>query len=323
MSYFQKEFSEARDLLENARRIVIISHRGPDGDTVGANLALKLALSLQWKKEVVSACVDPTPASSQFLPEVGPYVNDFDLSTFDVVMAVDCGAHYMMKFHETKPELLSKKIPLINMDHHASNDHFGTLNIVDAQAAAACQIVYRFLKFCDITITRHIATCLLHGLYYDTGSFMHSNTSPEVLEIAAELMWRGADMKRIVRHQFHSMSIPQLKIYGKILERSRVNSKQMTVSVLNDADFEATASSPEDTTGAIDYLNSVPDANFCCLLYEDRKGFLKGSFRSRVDDIDLSRLAGIFGGGGHKKAAGFSIPGRLLELSPRVKITEE
>lgn len=320
MRISQTEFLEAKNLLRAARKIVIISHRGPDGDTVGANLAMRLALKYQWGKEVISACIDIPSKSDNFLPECSEYLQDFDLSWPDLLVAVDCGAHYMMKFHESKPTLLSGTPPLLNIDHHASNDHFGKINLVDAEAASACQIVYRFLEFCGFKIDRKIATCILHGLYHDTGSFMHSNTTPEVLEIGSELLWKGADFKTIVRKQFHTMPVNKLKIYGKILERARVNSKKITISAVTDEDFSGTGATPDDTTGSIDYLNSIPDGDFCCLIYEDRKGTLKGSFRARVDDIDLSKLAGIFGGGGHKKAAGFNIPGHLMELNPRIRI---
>lgn len=320
MPILESEFFKAKELLVAARKIIIISHRGPDGDTVGANLALRLALKYQWGREVISACVDPISKSDSFLPECNEYVQDFDLAWPDLVIAVDCGAHYMMKFHEAKPALLSGNPPLLNIDHHASNDYFGKINLVDSGAAAACQIVYDFLKFCGFKIDRKIATCLLHGLYHDTGSFMHSNTDPQVLGIASDLLWKGADFKTIVRRQFHTMPVNQLKLYGKILERARVNEKNLTVSAVTQKDFQETGADADHTTGAVDYLNSIPDGKFCCLLYEDRKGMLKGSFRSRVDGIDLSRLAGLLGGGGHKKAAGFNIPGRLMEVDSGIRI---
>ncbi|MBI5413382.1 DHH family phosphoesterase [Candidatus Peregrinibacteria bacterium] len=320
MKNFEKEFKKTRELIETAQKIVIISHRGPDGDAVGANLGLRLALRHQLNKQVASACVDPPPANCDFLPEVGEFVRDFDQAAVDLLIFVDCGARYMSKFHETKPELFSGKPPVINIDHHASNDHFGQVNIVDEDAAAASELIYYFLAFCGLEITRQIATCLLNGLYFDTGSFMHSNTSPAILEVASNLLWKGADFKTIAKRQFHTMPVKQLKVYGKILENARVNSKKMTISALRKADLESMNAGPDETTGAIDYLNSIVDGNFCCFLYEDRKGLLKGSLRTRADDIDLSNLAGLFGGGGHKKAAGFTVPGRLLETDGRFKI---
>lgn len=322
MKNFGGEFSLAKEILERSQKIVILSHRGPDGDTVGSNLALRLALKEQWGKEVISACVDPPPRYSDFVQDVNEYVRDFDLNWPDVIVTVDCGAHYMTRFHETKPDIFSGKIPVINIDHHASNDFFGTVNIVDPDSAAACEIVYHFLLHCGFKINRNIATSLLHGLYFDTGSFMHSNTSPDVLSVASNLMWKGADYKTIVRKQFHTMPISQLKMYGHVLEHARVNSKKLTVSTITEKDYISVGATPDDAGGVIDYLNWIPEGDFCCLIQEDRKGNVKGSLRSRVDSIDLSKLAGIFGGGGHKKASGFSIPGRLIETDGRITIEQ-
>src|SRR3989344_8051186 len=120
--YFEKEFLEAKNLLLSARRIVILSHRHPDGDAVGANLALRLALKHQWNKKVVSACVDPPPQTYDFLPDFNEYANDFDQSCADLIVTVDVGASYMAKFHEIKPSIFSGNPPVINIDHHASND---------------------------------------------------------------------------------------------------------------------------------------------------------------------------------------------------------
>lgn len=320
MCICESDFLAAKKLLVSAHKIIIISHCGPDGDTIGANLALRRALKTQWNKEIVSACIDPPPQNCDFLPEVNRFVRDFDQNWADVIVVVDAGASYMTKFHESKPGLFSGNPPVINIDHHASNGKYGQINLVEDSAASTTQIIHRFLAFCGLKIDRHIATCLLNGLYYDTGSFMHSNTSPAALEVASELLWKGADFKTIVRKQFHTMPVKQLRLYGTIFERMRVNSRKMTLSALSSGDFDQMSADPDDTTGAIDYLNSVPDGNFCCLIHEDRKGVLKGSLRSRVDDIDLSQIAGIFGGGGHKKAAGFSVPGRLREIAPQIKI---
>lgn len=332
---FEKEFIEARRLIEGAERIVIISHRGPDGDAVGANLGLRLALISHFKKNpttVISACVDPPPASAHFLVDVKKYVRDFDLDgtnpthpnylggPLDLLISVDCGASNMVKFGETKPTLFSGKVPFINIDHHATNDNFGTVNIVDPHAAAACQLVYEFLIFCGAKLDRHMSTALLHGLYFDTGSFMHSNTTPEVLHIASQLMWRGADFKTIARSQFHTMPIKQLKLLGRAFERARVNDKGVTVSTLTAQDFAETGANNEDTGSAIDYLNAVPEGRMACLLYEDRKGMIKGSLRTLRDEINLSKLAGIFGGGGHKKASGFAVPGKMELTKDGIKI---
>lgn len=301
---------EVGSLLKESKRIVILSHRNPDGDTIGANLGLKNALK-QWGKEAISACVDPPPDYSLMLKGAYEFVNDFDLNAVDLIISVDCGAHYMTRFHETKPDLLNKKIPFINIDHHASNDHFGTHNLVHSTAAAATFTVYHLLKYLNFKITPDIASALLLGLYYDTGSFMHSNTTPEVLEMAGDLLSYGADFKKTVKAMFRTNPVGQLKLWGRVLSRARLNSKNAIVSGVTAQDFKECETTSEDLTGVIDLLNSVPEGKFSILLSEDGKGNVKGSLRTQNDHIDLSRLAGLFGGGGHKKASGFSVPGRL------------
>ncbi len=320
-------FSQAQQTLEKARRIIILSHRHPDGDTIGSNLGLRFALE-RIGKSVTSACIDPLPENSLFLHGADYFVNDFRPEDFDLFITVDCGAHYMTRFHEKYPEILprgqkklgKKETPLINIDHHASNDFFGTVNIVDPEAASATQIVYLFLNFLHSQISRDIATALLHGLYFDTGSFMHSNVTPEVLRIASELMWKGADFSTIVKKQFRTAPIRQLKLWGRIFNRISVTPRKLTRSYVLHKDYIECGAKPEDTTGAIDYLNAVPEGRFSSLLSQDGDGKLKGSFRTRDDSIDLSKLAGLLGGGGHKKAAGFSVPGDLVQEGENIKI---
>jgi bifunctional oligoribonuclease and PAP phosphatase NrnA len=310
---FEVELLEqVKDLFEQSKKIVIISHRSPDGDTVGANLALKHGLE-QWGKTVVSACIDPPPEYSLILNGSYEFVNDFELSEFDLIMAVDCGSHELIRFHETKPEIFDKKIPFINIDHHPSNDFFGTHNLVHDTAAAAVFTVYHLIKYLKINITREMATALMMGLYYDTGSFMHSNTDKNVMEMAADLLNLGADMKRIVKTMFHTTPVEQLKLWGRIMTRARVTDRHAVVSAVTQKDFEECGAKQNATNGVIDFLNSVPEGKFSVLLNEDQKGNIKGSLRTQQNDIDLSKMASLFGGGGHRKAAGFSVKGRLQQ----------
>lgn len=308
-----QEFAQIKELITKSHNVAIISHKSPDSDTVGASLALKLGLK-SVGKNAESFAKDSIPANLQFLPEAATIKNTINPSLFDIIFAIDCGAAYMMKFEKDHPEILNpSKTILVNIDHHPSNENFGTINIVDTSSAATVSIIYFLLEHLGIQITRDIATCLLNGLYGDTGSFKHSNTDSLTLKIASNLIAKGADYKAIVKNQFHSNEINQLKLWGRVLSRARLNDKNATVSAVTENDFDDLSASPEDLSGIIDYLNSVPESRFAILLAEDRKGNIKGSFRTQDDMMDLSQLAGIFGGGGHKKAAGFTIPGKLIQ----------
>lgn len=310
----QSDFQKAKKAMMKAQKVCIISHRGPDGDAVGANLALRIALE-NLGKEVVSACVDPVPQNSMFLKSADTYVQDFNYEDFDIIISVDCAALKLVQFHETKPELLSGEKPFINIDHHGSNNGFGTINIVDPDACAASFILYFFFIFCDWKITIDMANCLLHGIYFDTGGMMHSNATGVVFKVAGDLMSKGADVKRISKELFHTTPVNKLRLWGRILERAYVNEEGVTVSAVSSHDYKALDASSKDTGGAIDYLNAVPGSKYCVLLAEDERGFVKGSLRTRRDDVNLSEIAGQWGGGGHPKASGFGVDGKLKAVT--------
>ncbi len=296
--------------LERAKSVLIISHRGPDGDTIGVNVALRLWLESQGKL-VDSACCDPVPAVLSFLPFVADFLIEFDLDKYDCVVAVDCGSASMMGFGERYPELFDQI--LINFDHHPSNDNFGSINVVDSSAAAASVMMFHFLKYCGIEFEVKMAKALLTGIYYDTGSFMHSNADEEVYAIASELMSYGVRADRIAGNLFRTRSVNQLKLWGMILERARLNKEKVMVSMVTREELEFLGLGTEDLSGVIDFLNMVPEGKFALLLSEDAEGNIRGSCRTKSDEINLSKLAGLFGGGGHKKAAGFSIKGSIKE----------
>lgn len=317
------KFAEAKRILLEAQKICIISHRGPDGDAVGSNLALRYCLE-KLGKEVTSACVDPIPNNSLWLREADTFVQDFNYEDFDVIVSVDCGAKKLVAFHEKKPELFEGKNvligedkmamelkPFINFDHHESNDNYGTLNLVDSQACATAFIIFFFIRNSKWDIDKDIATALMHGLYFDTGSFMHSNVNEYVLKVASMLLKYGANYKRAAKELFHTTSVNKLRLWGRIMERAYVNEDEVTVSAVNKHDYEVCRTSSNDAGGVIDFLNAVPRSRYCVLLSEDEKGIVRGSLRTQRDDVNLSEVAKEFGGGGHPKASGFGIPGRL------------
>jgi len=325
----KSKFGEAKKALMAAERICIISHRKPDGDAVGSNLALRYALEALGKK-VTSACVDPVPENSSWMPGGETFVQDFNCDDFDVIVSVDCGARKLIAFQDKNPGLdaclkvmdgngddarsdrqTASGKPFINIDHHESNNGYGTINLVDPDAAATAFIIFFFLRYCDWPMTQDIATALMHGLYFDTGSFMHSNTNEYVLKVAAELMKAGADFKRISKELFHTTPVNKMRLWGRIMERTYVNDDGITVSAVSKHDYDVSGTHSDDTGGIIDFLNSVPGSKYTVLLSEDEHGLVKGSLRTQRDDVNLSEIAKQFGGGGHPKASGFGMPGRL------------
>ena len=302
----------AKEYFEKAHKVLVVSHRKPDGDTLGTAIALKVWLEAN-EKDVDLACVDVPSKVFGFLPHIKEFQQDFDLDVYDLVAIVDAGASYMTDFHLKYPDFLDTDIPIINIDHHTSNDYFGKINVVDPSAASATLILFELYQEWGVVIDEDIATCLLTGLYTDTGSFMHSNTDGRVMRAASILLESGGRIEEITQHIFRTKQISTLKLWGEVLEKATVTDDNVVMSVVREGDYGRVNADPGELTGVIDYLNMVPDSRFAVLINEDREGNVKGSLRTRNSDIDLSRVAAVFGGGGHAKASGFKVPGKLKE----------
>lgn len=298
--------------IRDVSKILIISHRKPDADTLGSAIALKFWL-VRAEKEVDLACIDRPSLTFSFFPFIKQFKAEFNLSSYDLLIFADVGASYMTNFHFVYPDLFNDREKIINIDHHASNDRFGAINLIDSAAASTTLILYRFFTYLGFEISRDVATCLLAGLYGDTGSFMHSNTSVEAFRVASDLVNLGAKIDDITSSMFRSNKISTLRLWGKVLENIKLTDDMIVMGVVKKQDFKRTNTSPDQLSGVIDYLNMVPNSKFAVLISEDRKGNVKGSFRTRSENLDLSRIAATFGGGGHFKASGFSLQGKLIE----------
>lgn len=312
MKLKDKDFKVITDEINKYERFVIISHRNPDADTIGANLALKDIITKKFHKKADSACADVIPVTLRFLKNSENIKQQISLKSYDAIISVDCSSKRQLKFTETIKNFDKYKIPIITIDHHASNNGFGKTNLIDADSSSTTEILYKYFEYLDFPVIPDIATCLLAGIYCDTGSFMHSNTSSENFQIAEKLMRKGANHKKIIKNMFQTKTVNQLKLWGKVFLNTRKNKKNTIVSKVTGDDFEKTNTNPRDLSGIINYLNSVPGSKMSILLSEDMKGNVKGSLRSGPGNVDVSYLCEQLGGGGHKKAAGFTLPGKII-----------
>ncbi|MEI7510690.1 MAG: DHH family phosphoesterase [Candidatus Peregrinibacteria bacterium] len=318
---FSQQFSEgiaaAYQALYSAQNILLVSHQKPDGDTSGSAIAMAEILELAGKK-VTLFCKDPLPEEFQFLPKASEYVHEFRTSDYDMAMVFDAGSYKMIGIHEEKPEFFTGGIPLWNIDHHLSNEQYGTWNTVATDCASTTIVVAKILRMLRWKITPKVATPLLMGLYTDTGSLMHSNATADTHKEASHLLAAGADLRTIVQCIFRTKTVGKLKLWGRILSRATLGEDLVTTSFVRERDFRETGGNMDDLTGVVDYLNAVPGAKLSLLLTE-RGDKVKGSLRTLAEEIDVNEMAGVFGGGGHKKAAGFTVPGKLhLETRWRI-----
>lgn len=301
---------QINEALNAAHNILLISHRNPDPDTIGTSAALRRVLEQRGKK-VTSYCVDQLPVTARFLPVFEEFVTHASPDDFDTFVSVDAGSTSQAAYPLLYPEVLDGSKTFINIDHHPSNAMYGTINLVISDAASTTAIMYNLLNHWGERITPEISTCLLYGLYFDTGSFMHSNTNEEVYDLAAKLLLHGADRELIIKNLFKSHTVEQLKLWGKVLSGVELTDKNVVVSAVTKNDISECNANREDLSGVIDYLSSVPESQFATLLCEDPGGEVRGSLRTRRENVNVSEIAKSLGGGGHTKASGFAIQGEL------------
>lgn len=307
----ERAVSLLRDLLAASTRILVTTHRHPDGDAVGSLLAVARALRA-LDKTVTAHTPDPPPPFLRFLPSFETITQVPDhVPHYDLVVALD---HSELQRTGLAAELLEARIPVVAIDHHATADRRASVAIVVPDAAATCEILVELFPLVGLPIDAGTATCLLTGHMTDTGSFRHPNTSPRVLRAAGRLLERGADLGAIVSGAFGQRSLPALRITGRALERLTVSPETgVAISVVTHQDLQECEATMDDLAGVVNLLNTIPEASFSLLLTEYEQGKLKGSLRAEPEHaVDVSAIARRFGGGGHTLASGFEVVGQLV-----------
>lgn len=307
--------NEFRKKINFSERILLITHQNPDGDALGSMLALNLALK-SLNKCVSAICQDKVPALFSFLPNAHLIKQDFVLGDYDLIIILDCGDLKRTGFDRRIKQLSRKRKKIINIDHHPKNDihRIAGLNLVDYEASSTAELIFNLIKHSNVKIGRDIATNLLCGIYTDTGGFQHSNTNQNVLKIASNLMRSGAKLREITANIANGRSISALKLWGLALSRVRkISNLGLVMSVITNQDLIDHNATADNLAGAVNLINTIPDSRAAILFYEIESGKIKASLRTERNDIDVSKLARLFGGGGLKKASGFTINGKIIQ----------
>jgi len=298
-------------LIKECKNILILSHRGPDADTLGSAGALAFYINSLPDKKVTIGNIDPVPTNLDFFDINQFYTNSEELNFFnyDLIITVDCGDTTQTGVAEKFLQVRGK-ITTINIDHHQTNPYYADINVVQP-AGATTELIYRFLKKHHIPITKEIGTLLLTGIITDTTYFTNAGTTKESMSIASELLRNKANIKKIIQNTWRNNSPEALKLWGKILSQLHFNEKHKIVTaVITKQD----AILPEVFEGMANFLTTLYEANIILVMRESDDNIIKCSLRTTKDHIDVSRLAQKFGGGGHAKAAGFSITGKLEKI---------
>ncbi len=309
-------------LMKSAKRLCCICHRNPDGDAIGAITGIAELLRIITPDTPVKLhCVDPSPPLFSYLSLATSIESEMDPREGDVFIFLDCADPKLTEYHERFPQIFGGTWPSVCFDHHATNPGFGTVNFVLPDAASTCEIIAEFAEIAGLPLSTETATCLLTGVYTDTGGLLHSNTTPRVYRTVAKLLRAGARHQIMTQQVFRCAKLSTLRLWGRVLEKISITEEGGAISALMESDFLAAGADYSELTGAIDYVNAVPGMRFSLVLTE-RAGKVKGSIRTLREDVDVAKMAAAFQGGGHRKAAGFAVEGKLVP-EMRWKVQQE
>lgn len=309
--------------IATARRVLTVCHEHPEADALGSALAVALLVEVHGGA-ATPVCADPVPAMYDFLPGMDRFRTGPDPTLdYDLIVVGDCGELDRVGSLLREHNELFGRVPIVDIDHHISNPGFGAVSWVDPDAAATCEMAGLLAVRLGVPLTAAdgvLASALMAGLVMDTATFQHPNATPRTLLVAAALREAGAPLAEISRRLYRSKPNLQLVLFGRVLARLEVSSGGLVVSsVLEAADMAATGATSEHSEGLIDLLSQSETAEVA-ILFKEQAGETRLSIRTRPGGVDATVLAGHYGGGGHARAAGATVPLPVAEARPAVLV---
>lgn len=294
---------------------LLLTHEHPDGDAIGSSLAMACVLKKLGKRYTL-VNDDPLPEKFLFLPAADQYRIPAEVGrTFSRCITLDCGDRRRLG---QSGSLLKEDALLLNVDHHVTNDHFASCNVVDTNAAATAQVVYQIVKELRVELDPSLALCLYTGLLTDTGGFRYSNTTPLVHQMAAELLATGIDPYVVADRMLESMTWGKIQLLRSALATLKRDETGKVAWMLVTRDMlESTNATEDDVEGLVNYTRNLEGVEVGILFRERLDGQVKVSLRSKFH-VDVSSIAQSLGGGGHNRAAGCTLHTPLTEAASLV-----
>jgi phosphoesterase RecJ-like protein len=303
------------EAIRAAKTVCVVGHIRPDGDCIGSQLGLTLALRAEGK-DVLCWNEDPLPQKYRFLDRDGDFQEPKRGMKFDCVIATDCAS--FERLGKTGPFIARRK-PLINIDHHASNTYYGDLNWVSPRDPSTGELIFRLLKIARWPVTPRIADLLFTAVSTDTGSFQYPTTRPGTFHTGAELVTRGANLAKICDEVYQSFPLSRARLLKHVYSKFKLtHNDRIAYFWLKQADLARTGANSNDTEGLIDHIRAIEPVVVACVFEEIEPELTRISLRSKSRDVNVSDVAAQFGGGGHPAAAGARIPGPPLSTQRRV-----
>jgi phosphoesterase RecJ-like protein len=308
--------------LARSEHALLASHINPDGDAIGALLAMGIALEKRGC-QVALYNESSIPAVYRFLPAVDRIQKQLtDWRHFDTAVIMDCG---VLNRVGSAADAIATIPVVINIDHHITNTRFGQYHLVDVNACATSEIVYRLIQAMDLDVDVAMATAIYTGILTDTGSFRFSNTNQEAFSICEAMVAAGVKPSTVAQHVYGTYSLGRIKLLNLALDSIEIsNNGYLSIMTVTREMLADTGTQPEDADGLINYARRIRDVKVAALIHElENGGESKNRKRFHVSlrsdgSVDVSRIAMQFGGGGHAGAAGFSAESSLAELKQTI-----
>ncbi|GAB2722239.1 bifunctional oligoribonuclease/PAP phosphatase NrnA [Paenibacillus thermoaerophilus] len=312
-----RELREAAEFLRRHDDILVVSHVNPDGDAIGSTLAAGWLLG-RMGKSYVMANQDAVPSKFGFLPNADRIVRSAELAgraPFRAAVFVDCADRARAG---DAAGLLSPDAAILNIDHHATNDRFGTQALVMPDASATCEMLWHLIGVSGEEADASVGECIYTGILTDTGGFRYSNTSRNVMILAAELLGLGVQGHVLAERLLETMTYAQIELLKRGLQTLEFACGRRVAYVsVTLKDLQELRTDSSDLDGLVNYARNVAGVEVGLLFRQDAEDKVKVSFRSR-GQVDVSRVAGAFGGGGHVRASGATVAGTLEEVRKAV-----
>ncbi len=303
--------SEILAILAGAEKVLLATHIYPDGDALGSQLALGKILESMGKK-VFLYSEEPVSHLYDFLPGCDMLVTSLPTSAeFSCAVSVDCADP--QRLGSAQKQLLGHK-PFIMIDHHLGHHSFGDLQWVDPERSATGEMIYDLAVALGAKVSPEAAFCLYTALVSDTGSFMYSSTSAHTLEVASALVGLGVKPAEVSGRLFDNYTVNRLHLLRLVLDSLELfGREQIAVILVTREMFTLTGTVPADTENFINYPRSLAPVKVAAFIKESRDNIISVSLRSKGKECDVAKVAGDFGGGGHRNAAGFKLRGSNVE----------
>jgi phosphoesterase RecJ-like protein len=308
--------------IQKAERIGLMAHKRVDGDSAGAVFALYSALKMTGKSPIIFS-----ETKDEFLPFFDDLIEQpnfyGNFLPIDLLILLDLPLISMSAVEKVALEAKKNNVPIILIDHHDSGDSkdFADIALIDKNSVATCETLFDLILNLGVNIDKSIATFLYTGIATDSGSFQYQKTTEKTLQIGSELIKFGAKKDKVIEESFLKHSIEKLKLWGIVMERLFFNpTYDAAITYFTYKDVKNCNLNKASASQFANYINSIKDTKVVAVLYEEIPGKVKVSLRSNDKYADVSKVAALFGGGGHIKASAFTVDGTIVETTEGIKV---